>query len=482
MSTAIKNALLRAASNELSNQPVVKRLLQELIDNIAGIGPGGGGTAGLSTCLFVDPAAPGPGTRSIASLELPNRFPGTLAGIQAALNAALPGDAVVLSPGTYDFGSGGLVWPDPAGKGPVSLLGLDAKATILTNDGTVPVILFDQPTVDAVLEELSFLTFDAPVTPGTPILSIVGRVDGGAVHITRCEIFPFKTAIVASNTVPASAVNVVSSLCTFRGDMIFGDCASVEFHYCEAGKGGVDIQTPAAVPTQLILRYSSVGALAVGSALAPAVATISQDKHSTIDGSNIWFLAASSLIDCRGLFDGDLSLSLPDAVGGWRFNSATFLAGFTAVGTGPARAYVEATGCTWRTGNTITANDFVDLDIRGASYPGTGLFASPGMDGGTIDRDSYEANVTSLTDVAGAYDIPFDLDAGGGCANVPFPAGVSFPSGYVVSFAPRDAATVLVSLFVSGGDNTKVTLTGVPASSPGVSLLVSRIRSPSCAA
>jgi hypothetical protein len=451
MSTAIKNALLRAASNELSNQPVVKRLLQELIDNIAGIGPGGGGTAGLSTCLFVDPAAPGPGTRSIASLELPNRFPGTLAGIQAALNAALPGDAVVLSPGTYDLGSGQIVWPNVIG---VNFFALDGTTT-LKNDGSTPLIA-GTPTVDGFTGSISNMRIAGAAKSDVLVLDRTGALGIQPTGFMFTDVgFTGDARLSLFGDVTHTQSYIVNADSGEASQQYFVNVDFVRLR--DADFGPSDLNVDHTGPCQVTSTGSTGGILQVGES-ANILADVFVDRASSFVSFGVNLRDASSVSAHGNL--GIVVAVLTDFSGTFDMGGSQWSL-LSATGTPFAsRFQISARGCSASNGGAdvlIAVDGNVDLDIKGLA----GFICAENMScttGGTIDRDYVDFEVNSISEElppgSGIYNWLLDFPA---LAPASFPTSLGTDLGnWTAVVMPTDEPTANGGIFMFSVDCTVV--------------------------
>jgi hypothetical protein len=435
MSTAIKNALLRAASNELSNQPVVKRLFQELIDNIAGLGPGGGDV--LWGNVFVVDALLG----NDATAQ-PNSLKFTYETVQAALNAAAVAAAVsptsvatvLVLPGFHLTLTGPIVWPN---QSRISLQGLNFRTTLIIALGGI-VGTISVPDFFAFISQI----FVASAGP-TDVEFDCSTAPSQSAGIFFDDVF-IQNDVVLNN---CAFVEVRDAECA--GALTLIDCNRSDILRSKSGSVAVTgVNT-----TGVAFESAHVNGLTVGTLLAPINATVQSDSASET---------------------GDTFLFLSDAVGPGnydvRVHGKLFIFEMTLAGStvghdidvggstwtrlkvsgyvDPAKFLVKAVGCNSpNQGVTIEANDNVDIDASGFSGEvRDNTFVTTGTAG--IDRDwfSLGGSGTETETAPGVYTFDF--------STIPaYPTGLG-TTNFQVVITPGDIATGAGNLFFTSINTT----------------------------
>jgi len=450
MSTAVKNALLRAASNELSNQPVVKRLLQELIDNIAGIGPGGGDVIWVND-FFVDPiggndATAVPGSLKFTYKTLQPAFDAAgaviMAGATEATVLALPGRHITPI---------SLVWPNVSG---IHLLGLDDINTEITIGVVAP--LFVSPlggfTVDPFVGSITnvrlidllkaCLDFTyAGAGSSRFTLENVGMSD--AASLTGFELFE------ARDTYDLDA-SVGGYSCT--------DCLNVRTF--AARHNLFSFNSSLLTTTNVALIQSRYADALIGLS-TPSNTNVIIDVASEMQSLQMTLAGDTFVVSAQGNL-GNVTMILPNYmtqnidISGSQWKTLT-INGTVNPGT---QFPVRAQGCQASppTGGsiTVTVNGNVDLDIKGLA----GFICAGNMPctvGGTIDRDYVDFEVNSISEDlpgSGIYNWLLDFPAG---TPASFPTSLGTDLGnWTAVVMPTDEATANGGVFLFSADCTVV--------------------------
>ena len=474
MSTAVKNALLRAASNELSNQPVVKRLLQELIDNIAGIGPGGGDVIWVND-FFVDPiggndATAVPGSLKFTYKTLQPAFDAAgaviMAGATEATVLALPGRHITPI---------SLVWPNVSG---IHLLGLDDINTEITIGVVAP--LFVSPlggfTVDPFVGSITNVRLiDLPKAcldftyagAGSSRFTLENVGMSDAASLTGFELFE------ARDTYDLDA-SVGGYSCT--------DCLNVRTF---AARHNLFSFNSGLVTTTNVALIQSRYADALIGLSTPSNTNVIIDVASEMQSLQMTLAGDTFVVSAQGNL-GNVTMILPNYmtqnvdISGSQWKTLT-INGTVNPGT---QFPVRAQGCQASppTGGsiTVTVNGNVDLDIKGlagflcdvdlicSTVGGAGLVPE-----GTCDRDYVDLPAANTNDTAVAGEYPFTT------SNVnSFPTGLNRDD-FIPVLMPLDDATVTTRLFYSDVDTTVVPnvylFEGVPTNTPFASIRMQRV-------
>ena len=431
----MSTGFLSRLANIVPEVPVTTRLyrfLQEL-DN-----GGVPGTAGLSTCCFVDPGAPGPGVRG--SLELAGRFK----TIQAAINAALDGDAVVVAPGTYVEDvtiPATLLNIVIQGIGRPTIINAMARATVLVprvvRDGIVVIreMFIGNTGPDACVESSCVTPFGGP--QGTLLLYELvcfkaGGPSGAVLRMSgRSSVEIANCAIDSDASYFSQCAIVITSGCSLADVFLLIDATTAPvtpdtsgiFVMRASSQAGKVTMTGA--PQLFVDEGCEVGeidATAVKTFLAP-------------NRGPSWIIRGA----CTGLCD----IVYPDVgydnAGAFFANppafdgaTAQFDGGVTIGGTPAATKRFSNTSCIEAAfSGSLNVGNKVDFNARGASLLG-GI--SVGASDGTIDRDQHQVGPSACApgyNFIGSTISPFGTTIP---ISPPFPAYVG--SQYIVTAEP----------------------------------------------
>ncbi len=448
MSIPEKEDLLKGARSELSNFQITVKLLQALIDNFKGLSPGGAGPL-WGNMFFVDNELGDDASAVPNSLTRTYQTPHNAV---VAARASLLDDAalatVLFLPGTFDMGEGGITWPNVGG---LYLDSLDRANTILTNDGTTPVI--------------TGVNFADGFTGGISNLTIRGTV-----LLDRTGAGSDDGGFVIENVGLSSQIDLysfndlkINGLTNTDGDptnpyVLLHNCRNVLFDGVTIGTCRVT-RDDGGICNIGLRRSAFTSSFTIGIDIATVFveARLTMDRASTIAQFSGKFGGDTFSVSASGNL-GDCAIGMRGAAGQTVDISGSAWKSLGVSGDGAAGTFnVLAIGCsTMGAPTVVTADDNVVLDVRGCSSP-MDLVATGGA---KIDRDMWSASAKLVVEdppVSGLYPCTFLVNG----ALVPFPDYVSSGSGvngYTTTAQLNLGGPPSVPVSGTAGDNTQTTL------------------------
>lgn len=314
-------------------------------------GSGGSSGGGLDHTLLVCPVT---GDDATGGRQSPFKT------IQAALDAAEAGDTVLVSPGEYDLGSGGLVWP---AVNDVTLMGMPGPgrhvssmpwtnfvpvSVILRNDGTVPVITgVLAADAAAALVACAVVSRGSSTVPAVRMRGTAGTVFG----LRDALVVAFSTSSGLSalaldtagveDVIIAHAYGVIGAVILGASSVVVVESDSAQLISVAAQPGGVTRSS--AGPCSVYFHRSTGGLEALGDV------EVDVDEWSTL---NTLSLDAPSLtsaaVTVRGTVE-EFTLVLASGSGhNIDLRGATVVGASVTVSAGASRARIDARGCRTR--------------------------------------------------------------------------------------------------------------------------------------
>ena len=410
--------------------------------------------------------------------------------IQAGLNAALAGDAILVAPGTYpenlvipDIDGLAIVgenttttiitaalgrtisWVPAAGPGALVRSFNLAKLTVSNTDPLSNTIHVDGTAVsDPNTFCGSFFCDEIAVThsgAGIPMNMIcVGRVitslstftgnTGGGVRIRNCSRFQ------ATESSIASSVLLPSTVLDLGWDRGAGVIPGL-------GREGYYLSNSTFIGSNTVLSGQPIFSLGVGCTMLGTLTTaltffagvgVNQGPVIYLNGSNGAFVdpAGSGYVTPPFAGVGNVTITLPLTTGGLPrmildMSGGRFYGPVTLVAAGPNRQSVNAKGAIFyaASAGNISAGAFIDLDLRGATFAQAALAV---VGSGAIDRDKVTIQAASVAPAGTA--IVFAI---------PFPSTVT--TQYTPQFTPTAIPATALAVAITARTATGFTATAV---------------------
>lgn len=334
--------------------------------------------AGVTGVLFVDSAGNNTtGTRNMLTLPY--------ATVTAAVADAQSGDVVFVGPGTYNED---VEWPDIA---KLTIRGSGVGATVLENSNEY-VIWSDVLSTNIRNMEISDMTLHS--AGGIATLEIEGNANAESCIIKNCSLIDdggdcgsvtLFTSVLLERVISDSRV-LVSQADTIVCD----ECGAGGKWYFEYDLTGTHPSAGSPQYIRAMIRNSHFdsgfevnGGLAayINGCVGALAATLTK---GTVDGTNFQGYISSNSTHGSVTISHDTGNVAPSAVG--VLNGASILGALTASSTGAQRMTLDARNA--YVGGTVTANNLVDIDIRGGTF---GALAVAGN--GTIDRSLHRGAI-----------------------------------------------------------------------------------------
>ncbi len=339
---------------------------------------GGGSSVRWGNVYVVDNELGNNDTARPNDLQLKYETP--QAAVDAAAAALLDGAtlaSILYLPGTFDLGAGQIVWPNVGG---IHFIALDPVNTVITNDGTQPLII-GAPTVDGFTGSVSNMRLVTSQTGYAIVLNRTGATDVLATSFTfenvgftgARALSKFTSLLDRGSYVvdPSKAAQTILA----NVDLIRIDRAALapgEISVEHAGESIVAILDTVA----LALRVGSVTPTAARVYVVGAC-RLNTTELSLTDGFEV---------EATGTL-GDIEMTLAEEGGQYIAISGSAWSSLAITGNGVGDPFaVRAVGCSAREANAVVAvHNNIKLDLRGCSSP----LGITGTGGATVDRDSF---------------------------------------------------------------------------------------------